>query len=92
MQGKGHHGCGVCPTIPPSPSPFTFSLSMTELRIPVGSMDLMDVDPTAEKITDVVISNLGGTGTYQEVVNMVPGENMVCPEPDDTCVQKVRTE
>lgn len=48
-----------------------------------------DVDPDAEVITNVVISNLGGTGTYDDVVDMIAGENMVCSAGATACVKEV---
>lgn len=46
-----------------------------------------DVDPDATEITNVVIENVGGTGTYKDVVYMVPGQDLKCP--DSYCVQEV---
>lgn len=58
--------------------------------VPGTSTGLTDVDPLATEITNVVIGNLGGTGTYKEVMSMAPGENMQCTDTSAACVQEVR--
>lgn len=50
----------------------------------------MDVDPGATVIVNAVITNVGGTGYYDDVVDMIDGENMNCPSFDDACVKEVR--
>lgn len=50
----------------------------------------LDVDPAATAIVNAVITNVGGTGYYDDVVDMLDGENMTCPSFDDSCVKEVR--
>lgn len=50
---------------------------------------MTDVDPEATEITNVVIGNLGGTGTYMDVIGMDPGADMHCPSTEAACVQEV---
>lgn len=50
----------------------------------------LDVDPGASVIVNAVITNVGGTGYYDDVVDMIDGENMNCPSFDDACVKEVR--
>lgn len=50
----------------------------------------MNVDPVATVIVNAVITNVGGTGYYDDVVDMIDGENMTCPDFDEACVQQVR--
>lgn len=57
--------------------------------VPGETQGLKDFDTTATEITNVVISNLGGTGTYEEVMSMAPGENMVCSDTAAACVKEV---
>lgn len=57
--------------------------------VPGESTGLTDVDPESEEITNVVISNLGGVGSYKEVTSMAPGENMQCSDEAAACVQEV---
>lgn len=59
--------------------------------MPGESVGLTDVDPTADEVTNVVISNLGGEGTYNDVVSMAPGTGMSCVDTDAACVQEVST-
>lgn len=40
-------------------------------------------------ITNAVIVNVGGAGYYDDVVDMIDGENMNCPSYDDACVKEV---
>lgn len=49
----------------------------------------MDVDPLAAVIVNAVITNVGGAGYYDDVVDMIDGENMECPSFEDACVQEV---
>ncbi|CAM9986296.1 unnamed protein product, partial [Ectocarpus sp. 13 AM-2016] len=48
----------------------------------------LDVDPLATVITNAVIANVGGAGYYDDVVDMIDGENMNCPSYDDACVKE----
>ncbi|CAM9623568.1 unnamed protein product, partial [Scytosiphon promiscuus] len=48
----------------------------------------LDVDPTASVIKNAVITNVGGAGFYDDVVDMIEGENMICPSYDDACVRE----
>ncbi len=57
---------------------------------PERSSASADVDARATEITNVVIGNLGGTGTYKEVVSMASGDNMDCAGFSAACVQEVR--
>ena len=57
--------------------------------VPGESIGGTDVDPDASEVTNVVISNLGGTGTYMDVVSMAAGANMICPDEEAACVQEV---
>lgn len=57
---------------------------------PGTTAGLSDVDSSAAEITNVVIGNLGGTGTYGEVVGMAPGADMLCTDAMAACEQKVR--
>lgn len=58
--------------------------------VPGTSTGLTDVDPKATEITNVVIGNVGGSGTYKEVMSMAPGSGMKCTNTADACVQEVR--
>lgn len=62
---------------------------MSCFSVPGTTTGLADVDPSATEITNVVIGNLGGTGTYKEVVSMAPGANMQCTDTNAACVQEV---
>lgn len=66
---------------------FTFRLLCS--AVPGESVGLGDVDPSATEVTNVVISNLGGSGTYLDVVSMQPGEGLTCTDEDAACVQEV---
>lgn len=57
--------------------------------VPGESIGGSDVDPRATEITNVVISNVGGAGTYNDVVDMLPGENMRCSAGAGACVKEV---
>lgn len=57
--------------------------------VPGESVGLDDVNPSASEVTNVIISNLGGSGTYQEVISMQPGEGLSCIDEDAACVQEV---
>lgn len=46
------------------------------------------VDRDASEITNVVLTNLGGTGTYQDVMSMADGE-INCPDEEAACVKEV---
>lgn len=59
----------------------------THLAVP-GNGEGAVVSPGAEEITNVVINNLGGTGSYENVVSMAPGE-INCPDKAAACVKKV---
>ncbi|CAM9665667.1 unnamed protein product [Pylaiella littoralis] len=48
----------------------------------------LDVDPLAAVIVNAVITNVGGAGYYDDVVDMIGGENMQCPSFDDACVKE----
>ncbi|CAM9809445.1 unnamed protein product, partial [Ascophyllum nodosum] len=48
----------------------------------------LDVDPKAEVIKNAVITNVGGSGYFDTVVNMIDGENMSCSSLEDTCVKE----
>lgn len=48
-----------------------------------------DVDPSAIEITNVIISNIGGSGTYNDVVDMISGEDMVCSAGASACMKEV---
>lgn len=50
----------------------------------------LDVNTDSEAITSVVITNVGGSGYFDMVVNMIDGENGSCPSSEDTCVREVR--
>lgn len=49
----------------------------------------LDVDPLATVIMNAVIANVGGAGYYDDVVDMIDGENMNCPSYEDACVKEV---
>ena len=49
----------------------------------------LDVDPAAEVIMNAVITNVGGSGYYDNVVDMADGADMSCPSFDDACVTEV---
>lgn len=49
----------------------------------------LDVDPTATIIKNAVITNVGGAGFYDDVVDMIDGENLQCTVPDFGCVKEV---
>lgn len=59
------------------------------IAVPGESVGLGDVDSEAAEITNCVIGNLGGSGTYMDVDSMAPGENMQCSDEEAACVQKV---
>lgn len=67
---------------PPSRRCFVFA-------VPGTSTGLSDIDSFATEITNVVIGNLGGTGTYKDVVSMAPGADMQCTDTSAACVQEV---
>lgn len=50
----------------------------------------LDVDPLATVIKNAVIANVGGAGFYDDVVDMIDGENMNCPSYDEACVKEVK--
>lgn len=50
----------------------------------------LDVDPEAVVIVNAVITNVGGAGYFDNVVDMIDGENMACPSFADACVTEVR--
>lgn len=54
----------------------------------VGGAEELDVDPLATVIKNAVITNVGGAGYYDDVVDMIDGENMECPSYDDACVKE----
>lgn len=56
---------------------------------PGESVGLGDVDAGAAEITNCVIGNLGGSGTYMDVESMAPGQDMQCSDEAAACVQKV---
>lgn len=70
-------------SLPPSVPRFA------EHRVPDAGSDL-DVDPDAHVILNAVIINVGGSGYYDDVVDMDPGEDMSCPSFPDSCVKEVR--
>lgn len=41
-------------------------------------------------IVNAVITNVGGTGYYDDVVDMIDGEGLNCSSFDDACVKEVR--
>lgn len=47
------------------------------------------MDPTATVIKNAVITNVGGAGFYDDVVDMIDGENMNCSSFEDACVREV---
>ena len=47
------------------------------------------MDPVASVIVNAVITNVGGTGYYDDVVDMIDGVDMNCPSFDDACVKEV---
>ena len=53
-----------------------------------GTVTDGSVDATAEEITNVIINNVGGTGSYEDVVSMAPGEQN-CPDTAAACVKEV---
>ncbi|CAM9227153.1 unnamed protein product, partial [Ectocarpus sp. 12 AP-2014] len=64
------------------------SSTPTNIAEPGTMTGMTDVDPEATEITNVVIGNLGGTGTYMDVVGMYPGADMHCPSTEAACVQE----
>ena len=50
----------------------------------------LDVDLEAEAIKNAVITNVGGSGYSDTVVNMIDGEDMSYPSFEDTCAKEVR--
>ncbi|CAM9119621.1 unnamed protein product, partial [Ectocarpus fasciculatus] len=64
------------------------SSTPTNIAEPGTMTGMTDVDPEATEITNVVIGNLGGTGTYMDVIGMDPGANMHCPSTEAACVQE----
>lgn len=54
-----------------------------------GGAEGLDVDPLAAVIVNAVITNVGGAGYYDDVVDMIGGEKMQCPSFDDACVKEV---
>lgn len=54
-----------------------------------GGTEELDVDPLATAIVNAVITNVGGAGYYDDVVDMIDGENMECPSYDGACVKEV---
>lgn len=63
--------------------------SRSRFAEPGTSTGLGDVNPDAAEITNVVIGNVGGSGTYTEVMSMAPGENMECTDTAAACVKEV---
>ncbi|CAM9758145.1 unnamed protein product [Pylaiella littoralis] len=59
-----------------------------EIVEPGTTMGLGDVDPGAVEITNAVIGNVGGSGTYTEVMSMAAGENMQCTDTVAACVKE----
>lgn len=57
--------------------------------MPGTSTGLGDVNREAVEITNVVIGNVGGAGTYTDVVSMAPGQNMECTDTAAACVKEV---
>lgn len=66
----------------------SFSSFFSTHRAEPGNADGGVVDSTATEITNVVIDNLGGTGSYSNVVSMAAGEQN-CPDTAAACVQEV---
>eukprot|EP00752_Nemacystus_decipiens_P009999 g8915.t1 len=62
--------------------------SETPIAEPGTTTGLSGVDPAATEITNVVIGNLGGEGTYKDVESMAPGADMQCTDTNAACVQK----
>eukprot|EP00752_Nemacystus_decipiens_P008859 g7905.t1 len=48
----------------------------------------LDVDSVASVIVNAIITNVGGTGYYDDVIDMIDGEDMNCPSFDDACVKQ----
>ncbi|CAM9096280.1 unnamed protein product, partial [Hapterophycus canaliculatus] len=63
-------------------------LVAVDIAVPGTSTGLTDVNPKATEITNVVIGNVGGSGTYKEVVSMAPGSGMTCGNTAAACVQE----
>lgn len=57
-------------------------------RAEPGNADGGVVDSTATEVTNVVIDNLGGNGSYSNVVSMAAGEQN-CPDTAAACVKEV---
>ena len=49
----------------------------------------LDVDPNAEMIKNVVITNVGGSGYFDAVVDMIAAGDGSCSSSEDACVKKV---
>ncbi len=54
-----------------------------------GETEGLDVDPLASVIKNALITNVGGAGYYDNVVDMEDGENMECPDFDAACIKEV---
>lgn len=55
-----------------------------------GETGGLDVDPLASVIKNALITNVGGAGYYDNVVDMEDGDNMECPDFDAACIKEVR--
>lgn len=64
---------------------------MLDSAVPGESLGGSDVDEFAEEVTNVVITNLGGTGVYDEVINMIAGEDMHCSAGASACEKEVKS-
>ena len=85
LTGVSSHDAGL------PPSYVNFSTLKCYFCTRFVTSDLaLDVDPKAEVIKSAVITNIGGSGYFDTVVNMIDGEDMSCPSFEDTCVKEVR--
>eukprot|EP00904_Undaria_pinnatifida_P006640 jgi/Undpi1/3105/HiC_scaffold_15.g06479.m1 len=73
----------------PTPSPVAAVNASDVVAVPGNSQSGV-VDRDASEITNVVLTNLGGTGTYQDVMSMADGE-INCPDEEAACVKEELT-
>ncbi|CAM9199787.1 unnamed protein product [Choristocarpus tenellus] len=58
------------------------------IEVPPGKYNQLmpNVDPDADVTTEVMITNVGGSGYYDDITNMFDGTGMSCSNYDSSCV------